>query len=155
MPKLLQKTYAMMILQNKNKAKGEVIKMFKKVTIATAFSAALLLGGAIQSVDASASFDPSQSQENVSHQNDSSDYGNRYIYYGTFHDFLANFFHNNRGNWHTNNKEDSNHHENTEQETGKQDEKAPEETEESNNNSNDETGQTEENENNTNNESGQ
>src|SRR5699024_5408481 len=100
--------------------KGEIDDMFKKVTIATAFSAALLFGGAVQSVDASATFNLSQSQDNVSRHDSTSDSGNRYIHIKTFQDFLDHFYNNNKGNWHSNEDRDSNHSGNMNKDESKQ-----------------------------------
>lgn len=117
--------------------------MFKKVTVATAFSAALLLGGAFQTVDASASFDPSQSQADVSHQNDSSDGGERYIYNGTLQDFLDQLFNSDKGNWHSDEGESQNQGESEDVEQEEQPQ-APEDTEQTENGSDDQSGDVEE-----------
>lgn len=121
--------------------------MFKKVTVATAFSAALLFGGAFQTVDASASLDSSPSQGNISQQNDTSHSGDRYKHYRTFQDFLNHFFDDDdKGDWDTAGKQESNDHSDSDKAEAEQDKQpqAPENTEETQNESNDQSGETEE-----------
>jgi len=138
----------MLTLQNKNKEKGEIYNMFKKVTIATAFSAALLFGGSVQSVDASATYNPSQSEGNVSQHDSASDFGNRDIYIQTLQDFLDYFCQDDNGNWHSSENQKTNNPSNT---NGEENEKSQQEvdTDESQENANDQSNQAEESQNNT------
>lgn len=133
------------MLQNKNKPKGEIIKMLKKVTITTALSAALLFGGAMQtSVDASASTDSPHQQGNISHHNDSPLSGNRNIYRGNIQDFLTQFFNRYRGDWHTSEKQKANDNTNSNQTTNKERVQAPQKTEQNQNNGSNQVAQTKE-----------
>lgn len=86
-----------MILHNKNetKSEGDVKRMFKKISMITAMSTALIVGGGVytNTVDASASTD-NQSQQQ--HQSYKGFYSNSD---GNFNDFWQNCFANYQVNW--------------------------------------------------------
>lgn len=134
--------YANLSLQHKKSKKGEVYNMFGKVTVATAFSAALLFGGAFQTVDASAGFDSSQPQGNVSHQKDASDNGEGYNCSESLQDFLDHFFDSGNGNW--NSDEEDSHDDGSQENVGDEEQpQAPENGEEADNGSDNQSGEAE------------